>query len=69
MKVLVTGSSGLIGSEAVEYKEQNPIGDHICYISDLRKLLSHYPNWKITKSIDNILSEMVKNELKMLSGK
>lgn len=52
-----------------EYKEQNRIGDHICYISDLRKLLSHYPNWKITKSIDKILSEMVKNELKMLSGK
>lgn len=33
------------------YNENNRIGDHICYYSDLRKMRSHYPNWNITKSL------------------
>ncbi|NBQ66077.1 MAG: NAD-dependent epimerase, partial [Verrucomicrobia bacterium] len=32
---------------------------HICYISDLRKMRSHYPNWKITKSLSDIFAEIV----------
>jgi len=31
------------------YSDQNRIGDHICYYSDLRKMKSHYPNWDLTK--------------------
>jgi len=42
-----------------EYVEQNRIGDHICYISDLRKLKTHYPNWTITKSLDDIWHDMM----------
>jgi CDP-paratose 2-epimerase len=42
-----------------EYVEQNRKGDHICYISDLRKLEEHYPAWRITKSLDDIWSEML----------
>jgi NAD(P)-dependent dehydrogenase (short-subunit alcohol dehydrogenase family) len=63
--VLVTGSSGLIGSEAAEqklgwsYVEEPRKGDHICYICDLRKLQSHSPSWKITVGIDEILRKMV----------
>ena len=34
-------------------------GDHICYISDLRKLQSHYPNWKITRNLDTIFQEII----------
>jgi CDP-paratose 2-epimerase len=34
-------------------------GDHICYISNLRKFQTHYPKWKITRSLDAILEEMV----------
>src|SRR5579864_9039329 len=30
------------------YFDENRIGDHICYYSDLRKMHSHYPNWQIT---------------------
>jgi len=41
-----------------EYVDQNRDGDHICYISDLRKMRSHYPNWKITKSLDDIFFEI-----------
>lgn len=34
-----------------EYSDENRIGDHMCYISDLRKMREHYPNWNITKSL------------------
>ncbi len=41
-----------------EYLDQNRAGDHICYISDLRKMRSHYPSWDITKSLDEIFREI-----------
>jgi CDP-paratose 2-epimerase len=41
------------------YVEENRKGDHICYISDLRKFRSHYPNWRLTKSLDATLEEIV----------
>jgi len=33
--------------------------DHICYISDLSKFRSHCPNWRITRSLDTILEEII----------
>lgn len=44
------------------YNEQNRRGDHICYISDLRKLMAHYPEWSITRSLHDILKEMMEAE-------
>ncbi len=44
------------------YQERNRIGDHICYMSDLRKLKSHYPLWSITRSLPEIVREMIKAE-------
>ncbi|MCU1343655.1 MAG: CDP-paratose 2-epimerase [Candidatus Acidoferrum typicum] len=41
------------------YSEQARKGDHICYISNLAKLKSHYPDWSVTRSLDTILNEMV----------
>jgi CDP-paratose 2-epimerase len=43
-----------------EYSEENRLGDHICYYSDLRNLKKDYPNWTITKSLDDIFEEFVK---------
>jgi len=40
------------------YVEENRIGDHICYYSDLRKMRSHYPAWDITKSLKTIFEEI-----------
>jgi CDP-paratose 2-epimerase len=40
------------------YHDQNRKGDHICYISDLRKLRAHYPNWTVTRSLDSTLEEI-----------
>jgi CDP-paratose 2-epimerase len=41
---------------------ENRIGDHICYISDLRKLRAHYPDWNLTRSLRAIVQEMVRAE-------
>jgi CDP-paratose 2-epimerase len=41
------------------YTEENRIGDHICYYSDLKKLRSHYPAWDLTYSLDDIVDEMI----------
>jgi CDP-paratose 2-epimerase len=41
------------------YSDQNRIGDHICYYSDLRKFRAHYPEWKLTYSLPQIVEEMV----------
>lgn len=41
-----------------EYVDKNREGDHICYISDLTKMRTHYPGWDITKSLDDIFTEI-----------
>jgi CDP-paratose 2-epimerase len=41
------------------YSEQNRIGDHICYYSDLKKLRSHYPAWDLSYSLDDIVNQMI----------
>jgi CDP-paratose 2-epimerase len=40
------------------YMDGARVGDHICYISDLSKFKSHYPQWTITWSLDRILEKM-----------
>ena len=42
--------------------EQNRIGDHIWYISDLTKFKTHYPNWNITIDLEETIRQMVKFE-------
>ena len=46
------------------YHDQNRKGDHICYISNLRKLRAHYPNWTVTRSLDSTLEEIVEAQRK-----
>jgi CDP-paratose 2-epimerase len=38
--------------------DQNRKGDHICYISDLSKMRSHYPKWNITKNLKDTFLEI-----------
>jgi CDP-paratose 2-epimerase len=42
-----------------KYVDENRKGDHICYLSDLRKFQSHYPQWRLTRSLDSIIQGMV----------
>ncbi len=41
-----------------DYVEKNREGDHICYISDLSKIKSHYPGWDITKDLRTVFQEI-----------
>lgn len=49
------------------YHDQNRMGDHICYISDLTKFKSHYPSWTVTRSLDAILEEMIEAQTPQLT--
>jgi len=40
------------------YSDQNREGDHICYISDLSKIKSHYPNWGITQNLNDTFQQI-----------
>jgi UDP-glucose 4-epimerase len=85
MNVFGSGSSGLIGSEIVEffdrrarrvvgiverltgkamrweYREAAREGDPICYRSDRSKMQGHYPNWSVTRSLDDVIGEIVRD--------
>ena len=41
-----------------KYEEDNRIGDHIWWISDIRKFQQHYPNWKFRYGQREILEEI-----------
>jgi CDP-paratose 2-epimerase len=44
-----------------EYVDQARTGDHICYISDLGKLKSHFPGWKVEIGLREILTEIIES--------
>jgi CDP-paratose 2-epimerase len=41
-----------------QYEETNRIGDHIWWISDVRKFQSDYPNWKFRYGLREMLDEI-----------
>jgi CDP-paratose 2-epimerase len=40
------------------YVEDNRIGDHIWWVSDVRKFQAHYPAWKFRYGLGEILQEI-----------
>lgn len=46
-------------AQVYTYVDQNRIGDHICYYSDLRKIRGHYPRWEITQSLGDTVRQIV----------
>ena len=40
------------------YSEDNRIGDHIWWISDIRRFQAHYPHWSMRYDLDAILKEI-----------
>jgi CDP-paratose 2-epimerase len=40
------------------YVDEPRRGDHICYISDMRRLRSDYPGWELTVTLDDIFAEL-----------
>ncbi|WP_417749374.1 NAD-dependent epimerase/dehydratase family protein [Rosistilla oblonga] len=41
------------------YSDENRIGDHICYYSDLAKMRTDYPGWDITISLEDTIEQIV----------
>ena len=41
-----------------EYIDEPRRGDHICYLTNLGRLKSHYPGWSISRSLDDIFLEL-----------
>lgn len=48
-------------AQRYRYSDQNRIGDHICYYSDLSKMREHYPEWDITISLEETLEQIVQS--------
>ncbi len=49
------------------YVDEARKGDHICYISNLGKFQSHYPNWKLTHGLNAILEEIIRSQRAQLA--
>jgi len=49
------------------YTDDNRSGDHIWYISDVRKFQSHYPKWRYKYSIEDILKDIHTAQLSRVS--
>lgn len=45
------------------YTDNNRIGDHIWYISDVSKFKTHFPEWNYTYDIEETLTEIYQNLL------
>jgi CDP-paratose 2-epimerase len=41
------------------FEKRNRVGDHIWYISDLKKFKKHYPKWKQKYNTNKIISELI----------
>jgi CDP-paratose 2-epimerase len=54
---LVASLSGR--TQRYSYVDEPRRGDHICYYSDLRKMKTHYPEWDVTRSLEQTVAEIV----------
>lgn len=53
---------GFTGRKQIHtYMQENRLGDHICYISNLAKMRSHYPTWDITLSLQETIRQIVES--------
>ena len=50
------------------YDPANRVGDHICYISDLRKIHAHFPEWNMEYDLRSIISEITLRHLRLTAA-
>jgi CDP-paratose 2-epimerase len=43
------------------YAEDNRVGDHVWWISDVSKFKAHYPHWEYTMNVRDIVEEIAEN--------
>jgi CDP-paratose 2-epimerase len=51
-----------------QYSEANRAGDHIWWISDIRRFMKHYPAWKIEYDLKRTVTEMVDAQMERASS-
>jgi len=56
--------SGLGFAPRYQFQRENRIGDHICYISDLRKVRSHFPGWEMQYNLPKIVNDILERHLR-----
>ena len=49
-----------------EYVDEPRRGDHVCYISDLRRFMADYPAWTVSRSLDAIFDDFVSHSRAMV---
>jgi CDP-paratose 2-epimerase len=42
-----------------KYSDQNRVGDHICYYSDLSRIRTDYPSWDVKITVQDCIKEIV----------
>ncbi len=59
MREAISACEEIVGRELHHtYVDENRIGDHIWYVSDVSKFRRHYPDWHLTLDIKAILNEI-----------
>ena len=48
------------------YSEDNRVGDHIWWISDVSRFENHYPDWAITHGIEDIMQTVIEGQSERL---
>ena len=51
-----------------ESVDRNRKSDHVCYITNLTRFRSHYPEWDVTKSLSQIICETIDDWNARLGG-
>jgi CDP-paratose 2-epimerase len=51
-----------------KYNPTNRVGDHICYITELSKLRTHFPDWEIERNLNQIITEIAEARSNLQSG-
>jgi CDP-paratose 2-epimerase len=46
-----------------EYDDAARTGDHICYITDLKKVQAHFPNWELQYDLPGILGSIADRQM------
>ncbi len=50
------------------YTDDNRSGDHIWWVSDIRKFASHYPGWTLTYTLDRLMEDIHGEMCERLAG-
>jgi CDP-paratose 2-epimerase len=51
-----------------DYSDSPRSGDHICYITDLSALRAAYPQWCVTRTLNDIVGELVDSWNQRIAG-